>query len=69
MKGHICNDCQYRHHGRYKQPADSGSQSVFCLACGHYNIGSTLEYTVGHWDRIVSSMPKQQSHGLGKGGE
>ena len=63
MKAHICNDCQYRQHKRYKQPADSGSKSVYCIACGHHNIGSTLEYTVGDWLRINAIMPEQQRHG------
>jgi hypothetical protein len=58
-KAFICNDCQYREHGTYKKPADSGNGSLFCFKCTHYNIGSYLEYELFGWNSVKTTMPKE----------
>lgn len=60
--GHICNDCAINAGHQPKRPADSGRKSWLCKCCGHYNIGSTMEYTIGDW-LIVKPLRYREATG------
>ena len=45
----VCNDCAHRHKFKPKAPADSGVESRLCYVCGHFNIGSYENCTLGKW--------------------
>ena len=46
---HVCDDCQYRQTRVIQHPSESGSKSLWCEVCGHYNIGSTRRVQIGNW--------------------
>ena len=49
----VCNGCAHRHKFKPKAPADSGVESRLCAVCGHFNIGSYEECTLGKWCAIT----------------
>ena len=48
IKGFCCQHCADECNLPRKQP-DSGSQSWMCNRCGHYGVGSYVEFRVGDW--------------------
>lgn len=52
ISAHCCNDCIINQGLIPKYPADSGVKSVYCVKCGHSNIGSTCLLTIGDWLRL-----------------
>lgn len=46
---HCCDVCSRKAGIKPKRPADSGSRSLYCEVCGHYNIGSKMVCQVDDW--------------------
>ena len=57
VRAQCCDSCCHAYGVRPKFPADSGTASWMCDVCGHYNIGSAMDCTVGHWLTLRPVVP------------